>query len=273
MGYHYDSSLTSAQKQAQQKQFQQQQMLAQQQAQQRAQQQSWEQQQAWVKQQLWTQQHQTFASQGPPVVRQQPEGFWHGVFRKISELSDKLDGPPSTNRNYPPQPQRPIVQPRPLPPPPYQNPMQPLRANPFSFPLPNFAFRDVVGTGYYPHNSRREGGFHDRHGRDLYTLQDYLQGKAPYVAVAMDRNSFVFGQYIRIPILEQAYNKGKPIIFKLVDTGGHFKHRGTTAIDICTANKKASEENPVNRTDLVLYPISETEAARIDQWRAQYQGK
>lgn len=243
MGYTYNSGLSLAQQQAQQR-------LMQQQAQQRQLEQ----------QQIWSQQ------QRPPVVKQQPESFWDSLWRKLSEFSDKLDGPPATNRNYPPQMQRPMAPPRQMPP------------RPEDFPLPRFAYVNVTGTGYYPHNSRLEGGFHDKQEHDLCTLQDYLQGKVPYVSVALDpkivlnSNILPLGTYLRIPELEQAYNKGMPILFKVVDIGGHFKHRAATAIDICTANKKASE-GPVNRKDLSLHPISQQDAERIDRWRAQYQGK
>jgi 3D (Asp-Asp-Asp) domain-containing protein len=89
-----------------------------------------------------------------------------------------------------------------------------------------------------------EGGFQDRKGKPLHTLQDYLAGKAPYVSVAMDSKSFPYGQKLRIPELEKKY--GRPIEFRVVDTGGAFKGKGTSRIDICTANRKASLDPTVN---------------------------
>lgn len=111
------------------------------------------------------------------------------------------------------------------------------------------------GTGYYPDDSALEGGFEDRRGGPLYTLQQYLAGDAPYVSVAMDLPSgtrgfgnaqgvFAYGQKLCIPELEEKY--GRPIEFRVVDTGGAFIGRGTSRIDICTANQSASLDSTVN---------------------------
>src|SRR5437868_163147 len=69
------------------------------------------------------------------------------------------------------------------------------------------------GTGYYPDASALEGGFKDRLGRPLNTLQDYLAGRAPYVSVAMDSKAFPYGTKLRIPELEAKY--GRPIEFRV----------------------------------------------------------
>lgn len=100
------------------------------------------------------------------------------------------------------------------------------------------------GTGYYPDASPLEGGYVDRLGRPLHTLQDYLAGRAAYVSVAMDKNAFPYGTKLRIPELEAKY--GRPIEFRLVDTGGAFRGRGTGRIDICTENRRASLEPTIN---------------------------
>jgi peptidoglycan hydrolase-like protein with peptidoglycan-binding domain len=100
------------------------------------------------------------------------------------------------------------------------------------------------GTGYYPFNNAMEGGFKDRQGKPLYTLQDYLAGKAPYVSVAMDSKAFPYGTKLRIPELEAKY--GRPIEFRVVDTGGAFRGKGTSRIDICTANNRASLDPTIN---------------------------
>lgn len=100
------------------------------------------------------------------------------------------------------------------------------------------------GTGYFPENSRMEGGFLDRKGKPLHTLQDYLAGKAPFVSVAMDSKAFPYGTKLRIPELEKKY--GQKIDFRVVDTGGAFKGKGTSRIDICTANRRASLDPAIN---------------------------
>lgn len=103
----------------------------------------------------------------------------------------------------------------------------------------------ATGTGYYPDNSAMEGGFVDRQGKKLNTLQDFLAGKADYVSVAMDKNEHIpYGAKLRIPELEKKY--GRPIEFRVVDTGGAFTGKGNSRIDICTANEKASTDPTIN---------------------------
>lgn len=114
-------------------------------------------------------------------------------------------------------------------------------------------------TGYFPDSSRMEGGFKDRYGVRLYTLQEFLAGKAPYVSVAIDiKNGMKKYQkkILCIPELDKAYGSemlsevrlktGGRILFKAVDTGGRFYYRGWDKMDICVANKKASFDKRLN---------------------------
>lgn len=103
---------------------------------------------------------------------------------------------------------------------------------------------DARGTGYYPDASALEGGFKDRQGKPLATLQDFLSGKSNYVSVAMDSKTFPYGTKLRIPELEAKY--GRAIEFRVVDTGGAFKGKGTSRIDICTENRRASLDPTIN---------------------------
>jgi hypothetical protein len=105
------------------------------------------------------------------------------------------------------------------------------------------------GTGYYPANSKMEGGFVDKVGKPLRTLQDYLDGKADYVSIALDKNLYKsgkikYGDTFRIPELEAKY--GRKIVFKAVDTGGAFTNKGFGRVDICTRSAKHSVEPTVN---------------------------
>lgn len=102
------------------------------------------------------------------------------------------------------------------------------------------------GTGYYPSSSALEGGFVDRKGVKLHTLQQFLAGQAAYVSVAMDSSAFPYGQHLRIHELEAKY--GRAIDFRVVDTGGAFRGRGRSRIDICVANRAASVDPTINRT-------------------------
>lgn len=116
---------------------------------------------------------------------------------------------------------------------------------------PSGSHDSARGTGYYPSGSLMEGGFKDRKGAPLYTLQAYLAGNAPYVSVAMDSRAFSYGTSLRIPELEREY--GRQIDFRVVDTGGAFVGRGTSRIDICTANNSAAHDSVINGR-LTLYP-------------------
>ena len=128
------------------------------------------------------------------------------------------------------------------------SPSQPAPVGP-SQPVDNFTPAsgtryNARGTGYYPDSSALEGGFVDRQDKPLRTLQDFLAGRSNYVSVAMDSKAFPYGTKLRIPELEAKY--GRQIEFRVVDTGGAFVGKGTSRIDICTANKAASLDPTIN---------------------------
>jgi 3D (Asp-Asp-Asp) domain-containing protein len=102
------------------------------------------------------------------------------------------------------------------------------------------------GTGYYPSSSALEGGFVDRSGKKLRTLQEFLAGGGEYVSVAMDSSAFKYGTRLRIRELEDKY--GRSITFRVVDTGGAFRGKGRSRIDVCTANRTASLDPIINGT-------------------------
>ena len=100
-------------------------------------------------------------------------------------------------------------------------------------------------TGYYPDGSRLEGGYRDRRGVFLHTLQDFLHGDVGWVSVSMDDlNGLPYGAHIRILELERKYNR--IIDFRVVDTGGDFYDRGFDRIDICTASEWDSLAPEIN---------------------------
>lgn len=101
-------------------------------------------------------------------------------------------------------------------------------------------------TGYYPASSQLEGGFKDRLGKPLHTLQQFLAGSAPYASVAMDSSAFKYGTRLRIHETDAKY--GRSVIFRVVDTGGAFRGKGRTRIDVCVANRSASLDASVNGT-------------------------
>lgn len=102
------------------------------------------------------------------------------------------------------------------------------------------------GTAYYPHDSKLQGGFLDRRGKKLVTLQDFLDGKSKYAAVAMDKTVLPYGTNICIPHLNEKYDTA--IAFRVVDTGGAFRGKRTTRMDICTRSKKHTVDPAINRS-------------------------
>ena len=71
-------------------------------------------------------------------------------------------------------------------------------------------------TAYYPSSSPMEGGYKDRFGNPLRTLQDFLDGKASYVSVAMDKNlNLPNGQIVRIPELDNHFKRQINHTFKI----------------------------------------------------------
>jgi 3D (Asp-Asp-Asp) domain-containing protein len=116
-------------------------------------------------------------------------------------------------------------------------------------------------TGYYPSSSQLEGGFTDRLGRPLHTLQQYLAGSAAYVSVAMDTSAFKYGTRLRIHEIDAKY--GRSVIFRVVDTGGAFRGMGRSRIDVCVGNRSASLDPSVNGT-IHLDVVDETSAPAAD---------
>jgi 3D (Asp-Asp-Asp) domain-containing protein len=112
-------------------------------------------------------------------------------------------------------------------------------------------------TGYYPDSSPLEGGFRDRRGRPLATLQDYLAGRAPYVAVAMDARALPYGTRLVLPAFDLRY--ARPVEFRVVDTGSAFKGRGLARLDICTADRAAAEDDFLNASHLAVALVNETD--------------
>ena len=101
------------------------------------------------------------------------------------------------------------------------------------------------GSAYFPAPGRMEGGFTDRRGLALNTLQDFLEGKAKYVSVAMDKHlPLKYGSTLRIRELDARF--GKSIEFRVVDTGEAFNGKRYSRVDICVRNQPASLDPALN---------------------------
>jgi len=99
-------------------------------------------------------------------------------------------------------------------------------------------------TGYWPFAAkteverRMEGGAKDRKGKPLFTLEQHLAGRAPYVSVAGDDAVWPYGQRI-------LFNEWPNATFRVVDTGGNFRGAnkvyrvlGHEPLDICVDSSK-----------------------------------
>eukprot|EP00105_Crassostrea_gigas_P017712 XP_011435597.1 PREDICTED: uncharacterized protein LOC105334022 [Crassostrea gigas] len=101
------------------------------------------------------------------------------------------------------------------------------------------------GTAYYPADDPIEGGFVDMRDHPLMTLQDYLEGRAAHVSVAMDNHAGIpYGTHVCIPELNRKYHRF--IDFVVVDTGSAFYGKGYSRIDICVRNRQLSFDDTIN---------------------------
>lgn len=124
----------------------------------------------------------------------------------------------------------------------------------------------MLGTGYFPpgengyaskEEAAMEGGPKDRMGNALRTLQDYLDGNADYVSVAMDptiANGTVFTSKELNAFFQAKYPDRVPIKLMMCDTGSAFKGKGWSRMDICCADKTQAGQSYINRTH-TLTPI------------------
>lgn len=94
-----------------------------------------------------------------------------------------------------------------------------------------------------------EGGNVDRRDTPLYDLDDYLNGKAPYVSVAADFQEFKYGERITIRELDELY--GRRIDFRVVDSlhadstrAG--KGSSTRRLDIRVSSRRAGLAEALN---------------------------
>ncbi len=109
------------------------------------------------------------------------------------------------------------------------------------------------GTAYFPSNDPIEGGFVDMRGAPLRTLQDFLEGRALNVSVAMDnRAGIAYGTPICIPEMNKKYKKD--ILFKMVDTGSAFVGKNHSRIDICVRTRAETYDKTINGPLTLVFP-------------------
>jgi hypothetical protein len=131
-------------------------------------------------------------------------------------------------------------------------------------------------AGMSKREKRMEGGVKDRRDNPLYSLEDFLEGKAAYVSLACDstggppgnRDEFkIYGYEVRIPEIDKQMGAAKPLLFRLVDTGGQFRGKkkviavpGREPIDVCRRSKERKVDLSELLTELILLGSSGTAA-------------
>src|SRR5437879_1622764 len=102
-------------------------------------------------------------------------------------------------------------------------------------------------SGMSQKQKQMEGGATDRRGNRLCSLEEFLAKEMDYVSLACDKlggppgsdpRFRVYGTKVRIPEVDALV--GRPVEFRLVDTGGHFFGKGKVIkapdaepIDLC----------------------------------------
>jgi hypothetical protein len=99
--------------------------------------------------------------------------------------------------------------------------------------------QNVLATVYTPYLAKTkkarklEGPPIDRHDQTVCTLERYLAGSCPYVSVAIDpRLGVPNGTPLLIPEISNL--AGRPVHFRIVDTGSKKRFKGTGHVDVAT---------------------------------------
>jgi hypothetical protein len=129
-------------------------------------------------------------------------------------------------------------------------------------------------THYYPWDvktdaeRKMEGAPVDRKKNPLYTVEDFLAGKASYVSLAGDYTIFPYGQKMLVPWGD------KTLVGRVTDTGGHFhgvnkvfRVVGEEPIDVCVFSR---ENHPPKSSVTAQVVIGDTldaagAVAKLDQ--------
>ncbi|XP_058794263.1 uncharacterized protein LOC131665978 [Phymastichus coffea] len=111
---------------------------------------------------------------------------------------------------------------------------------------------NVTLTAYYPDfTSENESDYLDSRGKKLRALQDFIDGRAEYVTVAMDHiEKLPYGSTICVPELNEHFRRMIPL--QVRDHGLNLRSKGFSRLDICVRTEADSYDNAVNRV-VTLY--------------------
>ncbi|KFB36767.1 AGAP013413-PA-like protein [Anopheles sinensis] len=116
----------------------------------------------------------------------------------------------------------------------------------------NVTYRAVTLTAYHPmFDSDRKRDYLDASNRKLYTLQEYLDNRAPYVTVGMDPTlRLPYGKEACIPELNRHFRRA--IRLQVRDTHEDLTGGGFRRVDVCVRTQEDSYDDVVNMLQVTL---------------------
>ncbi|XP_014205184.1 uncharacterized protein LOC106637068 [Copidosoma floridanum] len=109
------------------------------------------------------------------------------------------------------------------------------------------AHHNATLAAYYPDfDSEFESDYLDAKGKKLRTLQDFIDGRAEFVTVAMDNvPKLKYGEKVCVPELNEHF--GRVINLQIRDYNMDLQGKGYTRLDICVRTEADSYDYAVNR--------------------------
>ncbi|XP_066603433.1 uncharacterized protein [Prorops nasuta] len=105
---------------------------------------------------------------------------------------------------------------------------------------------NVTLAAYSPdYDSDDESEYQDFKRKKLRTLQEFIDGRAKYVTVAMDLSALPYGSPICIPELNEHF--GRRINLQARDYDWSFNKTGFSRLDICVRSVMDTYDKAVNR--------------------------
>ncbi|XP_052901016.1 uncharacterized protein LOC128307293 [Anopheles moucheti] len=110
----------------------------------------------------------------------------------------------------------------------------------------------ITLTAYHPlFDSDRKRDYLDAQNRKLYTLQEYLDNRAPYVTVGMDPDlRLPYGKEACIPELNRHFRRA--VRLQVRDTHEDLRGGGYRRVDICVRTQEDSYDDVVNLLQVTL---------------------
>ncbi|XP_050073020.1 uncharacterized protein LOC126561114 [Anopheles maculipalpis] len=116
----------------------------------------------------------------------------------------------------------------------------------------NVTHGPITLTAYHPvFDSDRKRDYLDAQNRKLYTLQEYLDNRAPYVTVGMDPDlKLPYGKEVCIPELNRHFRRA--VRLQVRDTHEDLRSGAFRRVDICVRTQEDSYDDIVNLLQATL---------------------